>query len=222
MVICPDCGNEVTDAKFCKNCGSRLPEVSKTSVEIEDAGSEVCEVSVEKDEVSKFSLDIEDNNPVDDEETVSVEEPKSVDVEEDVSVNPKEDNNHSGSGPKFCYNCGYELNGTFRFCPSCGYDLENRTGANHNSNNRSVVPVEEKNIIVSIILSVIFPGLGHFYLNLNHKGAIFLIAYIISAILILLLVGFILVWVVWIWALVDVIQSTNALNRGEVVEDKLF
>jgi len=28
--------------------------------------------------------------------------------------------------------------------------------------------------------------------------------------------------VIWIWALVDVIQSTNALNRGEGVEDKLL
>ena len=51
---------------------------------------------------------------------------------------------------------------------------------------------------------------------------IFLIAYVISAILILLLIGFLLVVVIWIWALVDIIQSTNALNRGEVVEDKLF
>ena len=26
MVICPDCGKEVKDAKFCSNCGSPLPE----------------------------------------------------------------------------------------------------------------------------------------------------------------------------------------------------
>lgn len=222
MVICPDCGNEVPDAKFCKNCGSRLPEVSKTSVEIEDADSEVSEVPVEKEEVSKFSLEIEENEPADEKEDVPVEETKSVDVEEAVTVVETEDNKQSSSGPKFCYNCGYELNGTFRFCPNCGYDLENKTGVKPSSNNYSVTSVEEKNIIVSIILSVIFPGLGHFYLNLNRKGAIFLIAYVVSAILILLLIGFILVWIVWIWALVDVIKSTNALNRGEVVEDKLF
>ena len=77
-------------------------------------------------------------------------------------------------------------------------------------------------MVISVILSIIFPGLGHFYLGLNRKGAIFLLAYVVSAILILLLVGFLLCTVIWIWALVDVIKSTNALNRGEYVEDKLL
>ena len=38
----------------------------------------------------------------------------------------------------------------------------------------------------------------------------------------MLFIGFILVIAVWIWALIDVIKSTNALNAGEHVEDKLF
>jgi hypothetical protein len=28
--------------------------------------------------------------------------------------------------------------------------------------------------------------------------------------------------IVWLWALIDSIKSTEALNRGEFVEDKLF
>ena len=119
----------------------------------------------------------------------------------------------------FCRNCGFKLDGNFRFCPNCGYDLENEVSK---PDTRAVSTTGEKNIIVSIILSIIFPGLGQIYLGLDKKGAYFLIGYIVSAILILLVIGLILCFVIWIWALVDTIQSTNALNRGETVEDKLF
>ena len=80
----------------------------------------------------------------------------------------------------------------------------------------------DKNIIIAIILSVFLPGLGQLYLGLNRKGAIFLMAYVVSAILILILIGFLLCFIIWIWALVDVIISANALNRGDEVEDKLL
>jgi hypothetical protein len=38
----------------------------------------------------------------------------------------------------------------------------------------------------------------------------------------LLLIGVVLAIIVWIWALIDSIKSTEAINRGEFVEDKLF
>ena len=40
--------------------------------------------------------------------------------------------------------------------------------------------------------------------------------------LVVLLIGFVLVLIVWLWALIDSIKSTEAINRGEFVEDKLF
>lgn len=184
MVICPDCGKEVPDAKFCKNCGSRLPEVEEA---IPVASEEVKPVVVE--------------------ETIPVKATEEVKQEE------------TNSKVKFCHNCGFELDGEYKFCPNCGANLANHSGG---SQTTAVSLHEDKNIIIAIILSVIFPGLGQFYLGLNHKGVLFLIGYIVSAVLILLLIGFILCFVIWIWALVDTIQSTNAINRGEVVEDKLL
>ena len=77
-------------------------------------------------------------------------------------------------------------------------------------------------MLLAVILSIFLPGLGQIYLGLDNKGAILLVAYVVSAILILLIIGFILVIIIWIWALVDTIRSASALNRGEVVEDKLF
>ena len=116
---------------------------------------------------------------------------------------------------KYCANCGSELEGDVKFCANCGYDIKNRI-------KKPAEEVQKKNIIVAIILSVFLPGLGQIYLGLDRKGGLFLVSYIISAVLIFIIIGFLLVTVIWIWALVDSIQSCNAINRGEKVEDKLL
>ncbi|WP_405310222.1 zinc-ribbon domain-containing protein [Methanobrevibacter sp.] len=192
MVICPECGKDVKDAKFCSNCGALLQQKEeKQTVEIEDVG--------QKEDVN---VDV-----------------NASEEKEDAEVIPPETKQESKKY-KFCRNCGYELTGDYKFCPECGYDLSGRV-----TTNRSSVPSVnsgEKNLVLAVILSVIFPGLGQIYLGLNQKGILFIVGYIISAVLILLLIGFLLVLVVWIWALVDVVQSTNAINNGEYVEDKLF
>lgn len=192
MVICPECGKDVKDAKFCSNCGALLQQKEeKQTVEIEDVG--------QKEDVN---VDVSDSEE-----------------KEDAEVIPPETKQESKKY-KFCRNCGYELTGDYKFCPECGYDLSGKVTANQSS-----VPSAnsgEKSLVLAVILSVIFPGLGQIYLGLNQKGILFIVGYIISAVLILLLIGFLLVLVVWIWALVDVVQSTNAINNGEYVEDKLF
>ena len=192
MVICPECGKDVKDAKFCSNCGALLQQKEeKQTVEIEDVA--------QKEDVN---VDVSDSEE-----------------KEDAEVIPPETKQESKKY-KFCRNCGYKLTGDYKFCPECGYDLSGKVTANQSS-----VPSAnsgEKSLVLAIILSVIFPGLGQIYLGLNQKGILFIVGYIISAVLILLLIGFLLVLVVWIWALVDVVQSTNAINNGEYVEDKLF
>ena len=75
---------------------------------------------------------------------------------------------------------------------------------------------------MAALLSFIFPGIGHLYIGLDTKGISFIVAYIVSCALMLLLVGFVLVVIVWLWAMIDVIKSTEAINNGEYVEDKLF
>ena len=140
------------------------------------------------------------------------EEPHEA--EEIVMENPPEVTENI----RYCSNCGYKLGGNFNFCPNCGANLNPKDA----SRERSLAVNEEKNIILAIILSVLLPGLGQIYLGLDRKGAMFLIAYVISAILILFIIGFLLCIIIWIWALADAIMSTNALNRGEEVKDKLL
>jgi uncharacterized membrane protein YvbJ len=169
MVICPDCGKEVPNDKFCKNCGAYLPKV---------------------EEISTESAPVE-HNPT----------PESEEVK---------------SGVNYCRNCGFKLEGDFKFCPNCGHNLK----ATVKSRNVSID--KEKSTLVAVVLSVLLPGMGHMYLGLDNAGAILLIAYIVSLILVLFVIGLALALIVWIWALVDTINSANALNRGEEVEDKLF
>ena len=187
----------------CPDCGKEVPDANfcKNCGASLPKESEVVEVK----NTVPVEAEIVDAIPVTSEEVFD---------EEEVSSS-------SNNNVKFCQSCGFKLEGNFKFCPNCGYDLENKTKVRPKSYD-SVVATEEKSIILSIILSVIFPGLGHFYLGLSRKGIIFLLAYIVSFILIFILIVILLTLVIWIWALVDVIQSTNALNNGESVEDKLF
>ena len=115
-----------------------------------------------------------------------------------------------GDSPNFCPDCGADIEGDSTFCPICGYNL--------NSDNLS----KNKSVLLTIILSVFILGLAQIYLGLNTKGVIFLIAYIVSVILILFTIGIVLCVIVWIWALIDAVSSVNALNRGDEVKDKLF
>lgn len=226
MVICPDCGKEVPNAKFCKNCGARLPEVEEVVEEVVPISEEINEVE-EAVPVAEVEEAAEEEVPVSEDVKKVIPVSEEVDdVAEEIVIAPKSSEKTESSSStvnnevKFCHNCGFKLEGNFKFCPNCGYDLEQRQPAS--SNTKVVAPTKEKNIIISIILSIIFPGLGQIYLGLDKKGSMFLIGYVISIVLCLFIIGFVLCFVIWIWALVDTIQSTNALNRGESVEDKLF
>ncbi len=174
-----------------------------------------CGKEVPKDKFCKncgaYLGDIEEMPVI--EEAPAIEENEVPEVGEETSVLvPVESGNVN-----FCHNCGSKITGNFKFCPNCGQELNAKV-----SKSPKTVTSSEKNILLAIILSVILPGLGQIYLGLDRKGAIFLIAYVVSAILILLLIGFLLCAVIWIWALVDTIISTNSINNGEEVKDKLF
>lgn len=201
MVICPDCGKDVKDAKFCSNCGALLKKSEdKKTIEVEESEPEIKNDS---DDIETIDSGYADTSQTAEEKTTDEAPTETAIVKKS----------------KFCTNCGFELDRDYKFCPECGFDLSGKAA---NAPKNPPVVAEEKSMIVSVILSVIFPGLGHFYLNLNHKGILFLLGYIISAVLVIFLIGAILCLIVWIWALIDVIQSTTAINNGEFVEDKLF
>ena len=230
MVICPDCGKDVKKAKFCSNCGARLP----------DADKPVDEPTIEKQVVEEeIVVEAVNEEPARDESPV--DEPAFEDSNDSADDVKK---------TKFCPNCGIEVALGTAFCPNCGFKLMQEeksqtkfcqscgkkidinaeicphcgvrvTNFNNNSYNYTYNS-GDKNVLLAAILSFLFPGLGHLYIGLNKKGISFIIAYIVSAILVFILIGFVLMIIVWLWALIDSIKSTEAINRGEFVEDKLF
>lgn len=221
MVICPDCGKDVKEAKFCSNCGSLLPKE---------------EANVEENVEVESVKDVIEVGPV---ETVPAEVEPAGEIIEVKTVGDEADDVKKS---RFCPNCGEKINGNPAFCPNCGFKLNQQTsqqtkfcqscGEKININSEicpycgvrvaGVVRSGGKSVALAAILSFLFPGLGHLYNGLTKKGVSFIIAYIVSAILIFLLIGFVLVLIVWVWALIDAIRTTEAINRGESVEDKLF
>lgn len=207
MVICPDCGKEVTDAKFCSNCGANLKppaeDIVPAAVEVPE---DVIDVDVKKENESAGTAENVKKSKFcsqcgEEVELETVFCPKCGNRFEQKRAEPQ---------TKFCQSCGEKISINAEICPHCGVRVAN------------IRVTEEKNVLLSAILSFLFPGLGHLYLGLNTKGVSFIIAYIISIILIFLIIGLVLVIIVWIWALIDSIKSTEAINRGEFVEDKLF
>lgn len=235
MVICPDCGKDVKEAKFCSNCGAMLPKID------EAVGENMEEITPDV-EFESDNVVAETTNEVVS-ETVVDDVPYEVIEENNVGANDNEPTQANiVKKSVFCTNCGTEIKQETPFCPQCGFKLiQEQTpqtkfcqscGKKININAEicphcgvrvaGVAVSEEKSVLLAAILSFLFPGLGHLYNGLNKKGVSFIVAYIVSAILIFILIGFVLVLIVWIWALVDVIKTTEAINRGEYVEDKLF
>ena len=181
MVVCPECGKDVKEAKFCSNCGAHLPERPE---------GEVIETEIVKN--TKFCPNC------------GTELDSSVVVCPECGTRLIQEETRQ---TKFCQNCGKKIDVNAVVCPYCGV---------------GTVAKAEKSVFLAALLSIIFPGLGQLYNGQTHKGIFFIILYLVSAALIVLFIGFVLVFIVWVWSLIDVIKSTEAINRGEYVEDKLL
>lgn len=220
MVVCPDCGKDVKEAKFCSNCGAALPAVEET-VEVVDEVVETADGDV-VEEIEDETIEVKTAESDEVIETSIVKKSKfcsncGAEIEVATVFCPQcgfrfnqEEIQHDEVQTKFCQSCGKKININAEICPHCGVRVA------------GVAPAEEKNVVLAAILSFLFPGLGHLYNGLTRKGVSFIIAYIISAIFVVILIGFVLMLIVWIWALIDAIKTTEAINKGEFVEDKLL
>ena len=132
---------------------------------------------------------------------------------------------------KICPKCMQET-ADEDYCPSCGYKLNSNIKSNDNTPSKTdaeaqvcttcIEGVYPKNPILSLALSLIFPGMGQFYNYQINKGVIFVIAFIISILLCFILIGIPLVLVIWLYSMYDAFTSARAMNRGETLEDKIF
>ena len=77
----------------------------------------------------------------------------------------------------FCPKCGVEISDESNFCPKCGYEIKEMDEESKrikNDSEKILRPVQEKRMAVTIILSFVYTGLGHLYLNQTKRGLIFI------------------------------------------------
>ncbi|MFC0213295.1 sugar ABC transporter permease [Paenibacillus chartarius] len=67
---------------------------------------------------------------------------------------------------------------------------------------------------LAVLLSFIYPGLGHLYVGNVKRGVWLLVLETVSILLIGFFVGVIMFPIIWIFAMVDAYRLTQAHNRG--------
>ena len=78
--------------------------------------------------------------------------------------------------------------------------------------NQPVLPVFYKNPGLAAVFSFFYMGLGQIYNGQIYKGIAFLIAYSISWLLMLILIGLLTTPILWIYGIYDAYKSAEKIN----------
>lgn len=107
----------------------------------------------------------------------------------------------------YCRECGAEIRRAAEICPECG--VRQRSPP-------SSPAVEElldgRNPLIAAVLSAIFPGLGHIYARDIDTGLFFGVAFLLAVLSLTVLIGFVLVPAIWLYAIYD---SAKAAERRD-------
>ncbi len=98
------------------------------------------------------------------------------------------------AGTHFCPKCGINVE-TQRFCPKCKRDLiTGDTGKKTDSETKD---------IISLIANVFIPGVGTIIHGETMRGVVQLVLGIFGIITLILLIGFLIMPLIWLWAVID-------------------
>ena len=235
--ICPECGTEQEDvAKFCKNCGASIPdkeEINISEVKEDDTSSEgsiACpECGAPQSPEARFcrncgaTLSGETKNDGSASRCAHCgcelhNEEFCPDCGNPTGIKICPQCRQKSINENYCPTCGYRLNANVKTCSSCGSQMDAKAQVCASCGAR----VSHKSPALSFILSLLFPGLGQLYNGQNTKAITLIIAYIVSWVLTLILIGAILALIIWVYGMYDAYTSAKAINNGETVEDKIF
>ncbi len=74
------------------------------------------------------------------------------------------------------------------------------------------IPKFYKNPSIAVVLSFFWAGLGQIYNGQIGKGVIFIIAYVASALSMLMVIGFVTTPILWVWGMYDAYTSAGKVN----------
>jgi len=121
----------------------------------------------------------------------------------------------------FCKKCGTDV-GDSEYCPNCGEPMNGGARPSSSQENlNTAVMMNQKSEALALILSLIIPGVGEMYAGKVGKGVLILLLAILSAALTIVLIGFIMYPIVWIYSMIDsynLAKEYNALllqNNGQ-------
>jgi TM2 domain-containing membrane protein YozV len=84
----------------------------------------------------------------------------------------------------------------------------------------AVLPSQRKDLVATVLLSVVFPGAGHLYLGRTGTGATLLVlaalGWLMNVTLVGMVLGVPLLFVVTLAAVLSAVATCNRLNRGEL------
>ncbi|MGA1975368.1 MAG: zinc-ribbon domain-containing protein [Conexivisphaerales archaeon] len=112
-------------------------------------------------------------------------------------------------GTKYCQHCGAVIAAAAEICPKCGVRVMGQL--------RVAEPL--KNPGIAAVLSFFFPGLGQIYNGQIGKGIAFILVGIVCVVLVIVLIGFLLVPLWWIYNIYDAYKSAQRINAGTTRPD---
>jgi len=121
-----------------------------------------------------------------------------------------------GPDEVFCRDCGEIISERAEICPACG--VRQRPPPTSSTESALEDLLEGGNPFVAAVLSALFPGLGQLYNRELERGIAFIVGGMTAAFSALVLVGFILYPVVWLFSIYD--AYTRAEIRAEALADR--
>ena len=199
-MFCSNCGSTIDEGVvFCAQCGTKIDDETAVRQTTQAADEAVVSPAVE--------------------ETPAVEAAVSPAVEEtlpaEVAVSPVVEaippaaaavlQSTSGGGVKFCAHCGKEIKKEAVVCVHCGCAASGLPGVRGTSPGASPGSPERKSKVVAGLLAIFLGGLGvhNFYLGWTVKGVSQLVVYLVGCITAIFGVGFGLMLMASIWALIE-------------------
>ena len=204
IIKCSNCGNTVPEGeKFCSKCGSKLDGADENRKHCTNCGSVIENNS---QYCPKCGFDTHgDGNTQNTKFCVNCGAKIDINAEICPKCGVRQNQERRNMTEKHCVNCGSLIDVRAEICPKCGVRQMSQTQS-------------DKSTFITLVLSFILPGLGHFYLGLTKKGIILLILGLLLSPSFLYGIGLVYL-IVWGYGLYDSYKQSEALSRGENVED---
>ncbi|HEX8205169.1 MAG TPA: zinc ribbon domain-containing protein [Solirubrobacteraceae bacterium] len=113
----------------------------------------------------------------------------------------------------FCRACGAAIDDRAAMCPHCGVAVAQSPAA-LSTHQAVALTMNQKSPGTAAVLSLLFTGAGQVYCGRAARGVAFFGAAFLSALLILVVIGLILLPIVWVWAAIDAHSLAQRQNQA--------